>query len=99
MRNVMQKLEIPDEWDRSGLPAWTYFSDELLELETEVLFRHHWQLACHLGDLPEPGSYVTDGQGLVACTPSRCKRSWSSSVVKIRMPLAMWTRLHTIPRS
>ncbi len=58
MRNVMQKLEVPETWDRSGLPAWTYFSDELLELETEVLFRRHWQLACHLGDLPEPGSYV-----------------------------------------
>lgn len=54
----MQKLEVPETWDRSGLPAWTYFSDELLELETEVLFRRHWQLACHLGDLPEPGSYV-----------------------------------------
>ena len=54
----MEKLEIPGKWDRSGLPAWTYFNKELLELETEVLFRRHWQLACHQNDLPEPGDYV-----------------------------------------
>src|SRR3546814_15669094 len=51
-------MEIPDQWDRSGLPAWTYFNKELFDLETEVLFRRHWQLACHQSDLPEPGSYV-----------------------------------------
>ena len=58
MRNSLDKIEIPGEWDRSGLPAWTYFNKELLDLETEVLFRRHWQLACHLSDLPEPGGYV-----------------------------------------
>jgi len=59
VRNSLEKLEIPEGWDRSGLPGWTYFNDELLDLETEVLFRRHWQLACHVGDLPEPGDYVT----------------------------------------
>ncbi len=58
MRNSLENREIPGEWDRSGLPGWTYFNDELLGLETEVLFRRHWQLACHVGDLPEPGDYV-----------------------------------------
>jgi phenylpropionate dioxygenase-like ring-hydroxylating dioxygenase large terminal subunit len=52
-------MEIPSEWDRSGLPSWTYFSKELLDLETDVLFRRHWQLACHVNDMPEPGDYVT----------------------------------------
>jgi len=52
-------LEPPPGWDRSGLPAWTYFSEELFELEAEELFRRHWQLACHVCDLPEPGSYLT----------------------------------------
>jgi len=50
--------EVPNSWDRSGLPSWTYFNEELRELETEVLFRRHWQLACHQADLPEPGNYV-----------------------------------------
>src|SRR3546814_14656493 len=59
LRNSLASIEIPDKWDRSGLPAWTYFNKELLDLETEVLFRRHWQLACHQSDLPEPGSYVT----------------------------------------
>jgi phenylpropionate dioxygenase-like ring-hydroxylating dioxygenase large terminal subunit len=44
--------------DRGGLPAWTYFSPELLELEKEELFRRMWQLACHVSDLPAPGDYV-----------------------------------------
>lgn len=49
---------VPKEWDRRGLPGWTYFSDELLELEKEELFRKHWQLICHVSDVAEPGSYV-----------------------------------------
>ena len=48
---------VPDNWDRSGLPAWAYTSDELLDLERDVLFRRHWQLAGHTCNLTEPGSY------------------------------------------
>lgn len=44
--------------DRSGLPAWSYRSNEMLELEKEELFRRHWQLVCHVNDVPEPGDYV-----------------------------------------
>ena len=49
---------IPKEWDRGGLPPWTYHSDELTRLETDVLFRRHWQLACHVSDVPAPGDWV-----------------------------------------
>src|SRR3546814_16378968 len=59
LRNSLASIEIPDKWDRSGLPAWTYFNKELLDLETEVLFRRHWQLACHQSDLPERSRFVT----------------------------------------
>jgi phenylpropionate dioxygenase-like ring-hydroxylating dioxygenase large terminal subunit len=52
-------LELPPDWDRSGLPGWTYFSSELLELEKEELFRKRWQLACHVNDLPDPGDTLT----------------------------------------
>ena len=45
------------DWDRSGLPAWTYFNEELHEIERDLLFRRHWQLACHQSDLPEPGDF------------------------------------------
>jgi len=31
------KLKPPPNWDRSGLPSWTYFNDELFELEAEEL--------------------------------------------------------------
>ena len=43
--------------ERGGLPAWTYFSQELLELERRELFRKCWQLACHVNDVCEPGDY------------------------------------------
>jgi phenylpropionate dioxygenase-like ring-hydroxylating dioxygenase large terminal subunit len=46
------------ENERSGLPWWTYFNLELLELEKEELFRRCWQLACHASDVPEPGDYL-----------------------------------------
>ncbi len=49
----------PPGWDRRGLPGWTYFNPELLELEKEALFRRRWQLACHVGDVPQPGDYIT----------------------------------------
>ena len=49
----------PPNWDRNGLPAWAYLSDELLELEREVLFLRHWQLIGHISDLPNPGDYIT----------------------------------------
>lgn len=47
----------PNDWDRKGLPAWAYANPELFELEKDVLFRRHWQLAGHVSDIPAPGSY------------------------------------------
>ena len=52
-------IAVPADWDRRGLPAWTYHSDALTELERTELFRTHWQIAAHVSDLPEPGDYVT----------------------------------------
>lgn len=54
-----RNISIPANWDRSGLPAWCYHSEHLLELEKEELFRRHWQLVCHVSDLAEPGAFVT----------------------------------------
>jgi phenylpropionate dioxygenase-like ring-hydroxylating dioxygenase large terminal subunit len=52
-------ISVPENWDRRGLPAWCYHSDSFFELEKEELFRRHWQIACHVSDIPEPGSFVT----------------------------------------
>ena len=49
----------PNDWDRRGLPAWSFFSEELLELEKEQLFRRHWQLVCHESDIPGAGDFMT----------------------------------------
>lgn len=51
-------MSAPD-WDRSGLPAWTYHSPALLELEKQELFRTHWQIAGHVSDVPKPGDFFT----------------------------------------
>ncbi len=48
-----------NDWDRRGLPAWTYHSEAMLKLEIEELFLNHWQLAGHVSDAPKPGSYFT----------------------------------------
>jgi len=53
------ELKTPKNWDRSGLPSWTYFNTELFELESEELFRKHWQIACHSSDVPKIGRYTT----------------------------------------
>lgn len=54
----VRDISIPEKWDRCGLPGWTYHSQAFLELEKQEIFRKHWQIACHVSDLPEPGSYV-----------------------------------------
>ncbi|MFN4157996.1 MAG: aromatic ring-hydroxylating oxygenase subunit alpha [Gemmobacter sp.] len=50
---------IPPDWDRSGLPAWTYRSEALFALERDHVFLTHWQVAGHEADLPAPGDWLT----------------------------------------
>jgi phenylpropionate dioxygenase-like ring-hydroxylating dioxygenase large terminal subunit len=54
-----RKLAATGDWDRSGLPAWTYHSTALLELEKQALFRNHWQIAGHVSNVPEQGDFFT----------------------------------------
>lgn len=58
MNELVRDVSIPIDWDRRGLPGWCYHSDALLELEKEHVFRNHWQIACHVSDVPEPGDYL-----------------------------------------
>ena len=51
--------QVPQDWDRRGLPAWTYHSKAFLDLEIRELFLTHWQLVGHVSDVAEPGDYLT----------------------------------------
>lgn len=48
-----------NDWDRRGLPGWTYHSEALLALELDTVFKTHWQIAGHVANLPNPGDYIT----------------------------------------
>ena len=52
-------LPVPNDWDRRGLPGWTYHSDALFALEKEQLFLRHWQVAGHVNDLPATGDWIS----------------------------------------
>lgn len=42
---------------RKGLPAWTYNSNELTQLEMEQLFLRSWRFVGHISDIPKSGDY------------------------------------------
>ena len=46
-------------WDRDGLPAWTYRSSALLELEKERVFLNHWHVVGHVNDLKQAGDWLS----------------------------------------
>jgi phenylpropionate dioxygenase-like ring-hydroxylating dioxygenase large terminal subunit len=59
MNEMTRNISVPNDWDRRGLPGWCYHSNALLELEKQHVFREHWQIACHVSDIPEAGNYIT----------------------------------------
>lgn len=50
--------EVPADWDRRGLPGWAYHSEAHFALERDELFLTHWQIACHVSDIPGAGDWV-----------------------------------------
>ena len=54
-----ENTHIPNDWDRAGLPAWSFFNNEMFEAEKDLLFRRHWQLVCHSNDIPNNGDFIT----------------------------------------
>jgi phenylpropionate dioxygenase-like ring-hydroxylating dioxygenase large terminal subunit len=48
-----------NDWDRRGLPGWTYHNQALHELEVEEIFLKHWQIVGHVNDVGKPGDYMT----------------------------------------
>lgn len=54
----VESLPVPKDWDRSGLPAWTYHSPGLFALERRAVFLNHWQVVGHVSDIPAPGDWL-----------------------------------------
>ncbi len=48
-----------NDWDRRGLPGWTYHNEALHELEMEEIFLSHWQIVGHVSNVPKRGDYMT----------------------------------------
>lgn len=77
---------------RGGLPAWTYNSDELTQLEIEQLFLRNWLFVGHVSDIPNSGDYqcfamgseravvVRDQQGQVRAFHNLCRHRASRVV-------------------
>ncbi len=53
-----ETIAVPNDWNRRGLPAWTYHSPALFELEREKLFLTHWQVVGHVSDVPATGDWL-----------------------------------------
>ncbi|MFZ2099475.1 MAG: aromatic ring-hydroxylating dioxygenase subunit alpha [Oricola sp.] len=49
----------PRNWNRGGLPGWTYHSEAMFDLERRELFLTHWQIAGHVNDIPAPGDWLS----------------------------------------
>jgi phenylpropionate dioxygenase-like ring-hydroxylating dioxygenase large terminal subunit len=57
--HATRPVNVPANWDRRGLPAWTYRSEALFELERTEVFLKHWQIAGHENDIPMPGDWLS----------------------------------------
>ena len=92
MKPVSVEEIYQDPAARRGLPAWTYNSDELTQLELEQVFLRNWMFVAHLSDLPRAGDYhcfelaneravvVRDQQGQIRAFHNVCRHRASRVV-------------------
>jgi carnitine monooxygenase subunit len=57
--NALTPKPVPNDWNRRGLPPWTYHSPAMFELERRAIFLTHWQIAGHVNDIPAPGDWLS----------------------------------------
>jgi phenylpropionate dioxygenase-like ring-hydroxylating dioxygenase large terminal subunit len=55
----IRPIPVPNDWDRRGLPGWSYHSEALFALERDQVLLTHWMIAGHVADLPAPGDWLT----------------------------------------
>jgi phenylpropionate dioxygenase-like ring-hydroxylating dioxygenase large terminal subunit len=48
-----------NDWDRRGLPGWTYHNPALLQLEISEVFLTHWQVVGQISNVPKAGDFMT----------------------------------------
>jgi phenylpropionate dioxygenase-like ring-hydroxylating dioxygenase large terminal subunit len=94
MKFVTAEEIFRDPATRRGLPAWTYNSDELTQLEMEQLFLRNWLFVAHVCDLPKAGDYqcfemaneravvVRDQQGEIRAFHNMCRHRASRVVAQ-----------------
>ena len=59
MGSVMLVMPSQQQWNRAGLPAWSYRSERLLAVEAERVFLNHWHVVGHVNDLRESGDWLS----------------------------------------
>ncbi len=59
MNQIARPTTISNDWDRRGLPAWTYHNKALYEVEMEEVFLKYWQVVGHINNVAKPGDYMT----------------------------------------
>ena len=52
-------IPVPNEWDRRGLPGWTYHSQAMFDLERTEVFLKQWQIAGHVSEIPAAGDWFS----------------------------------------
>jgi len=52
-------IPVPNEWDRKGLPGWTYHSQAMFDLERTEVFLKQWQIAGHVSEVPGAGDWFS----------------------------------------
>ena len=94
MKFVTAEEIFHDPAARRGLPAWTYNSDELTQLEMEQLFLRNWLFVAHVSDLPNVGDYqcfemaderavvVRDREGEIRAFHNMCRHRASRVVAE-----------------
>ena len=68
---------VPKDWERNGLPGWAYFSDNLLDVENEELFRKHLNF-CDAASgflLMKPSSKTRRQHKRTFCLTSRAEKN------------------------
>ena len=57
--NALTPKPVPNDWNRRGLPPWTYHAPSFFEQERREIFLTHWQIAGHVNDIPAPGDWIS----------------------------------------